>query len=408
MQIERIVDEYRSRVPRESIDVVSELRQAAGERPSLARRAAVVGTNGKTSAATYLQRLLTASGLATGLYVSPHLSDWTERISVDGQPCERGELERTLQALHERAQAIGAGEDLRFFDLLTLAAERIFHDRGVSAAVFEAGVGGRLDAVRVLRPDLVLLTSVAVDHAEILGETLAEILVEKLLAAPPGATVISHRLGPELEDLAIRVSADVGFRIEWLAGEEGGWGDGAATALPGYLRRALSLAIAAWRLMLAPPVGSGEAPPVGAINLAVAGRFQHGRHDRVPYLLDSAHNEAAWLALGAELRARPVSGREPVTVLFSVSPGKRRGRLGAAILAIPGFGEAIITRHTMLAAADPGTVAAELRQEGVEATGVDDVADAIREAFERARRSGGSVLVFGSTHLVGEVQRHLS
>jgi dihydrofolate synthase/folylpolyglutamate synthase len=401
-EVERILALHPQRGRRESLEAVGALRTQLGLAEPIPA-VVVVGTNGKTSVATYLQRLLSASGVHAGLYTSPHLSSWSERIQVDGRCCDPGELARTLTAVHEQAEAIGRGrEEIRFFDLLTLAAELIFRRAGVSAAVFEAGIGGRYDAVRLLSPRLVLLTSIARDHVEMLGESLADILTEKLLVAPPGAVVLSWPLD-ELRPTAEEIAAAAGFTPIWL--EPGADADLVGSLpLPDYLRRALALALAGWRC-LGEGLG-GKNPPLDAIEVTMPGRFEGGRRDGVPYLLDAAHNEAAWAELGEELERSGGSG--PLIAVFSVSPGKDREGLPAALGSLPGLDGVIVTRHTALPAADPELVASELLRAGVEAVAVEDVATAARRAFDRAAGDGGRVVFFGSTHLVGEVRALLS
>ncbi len=400
--IAQIWAEYPNRGPRESLGAVERLRQALAPVPIPV--VGVVGTNGKTGTATYLARLLTASGMRAGLYVSPHLDEWTERIRIDDSPCDPDELIETLGAVHSRAGSSDRQRgDLRFFDILTLAGEQIVGRAGASVAVFEAGIGGRLDAIRVLKPSVVLLTSVAIDHAEILGERRSEVLREKLLVAPPDATVLSFPLGEELDRLAEDLAAEVGFRIEWVdpsAAEHPDFSPG----LPAYLRASLALALAGVRCV------AGEVPSGIEIDLQLPGRLERGERDGVPYVLDAAHNEAAWLNLATELERQPVAdtSRAPVVAVVSVSPGKRREGLSAALRLLPGLKRVIVTRHTSLPAADPETVAGELRRaKGLKPEAVDDLDVARRHAFELARQSEGGVLFFGSTHLIGDVRRLL-
>jgi dihydrofolate synthase/folylpolyglutamate synthase len=397
-EVERILALHPERGRRESLKAVEVLRAQLGLAEPIPA-VVVVGTNGKTSVATYLQRLLSASGTSAGLYTSPHLSSWSERILVDGRCCDPDELARALAAVHEQAEMIGAGRgEIRFFDLLTLAAELIFRRAGVSAAVFEAGVGGRYDAVRLLSPPLVLLTSIGRDHVEMLGERLEDILTEKLLVAPPGATVLSWSLD-ELTSTAEEIAAANGFALTWLGREDDADLVG-SLPLPDYLRRALALALAGWR-RLGDGAGAGN-PPLDAIDLAMPGRFEGGKREGVPYLLDAAHNEAAWAQLGEELERSGGSG--PLVAVFSVSPGKGREGLPAALRSFPNLDGVIVTRHTALPAADPELVASELLRAGVEAVAVEDVPTAARHAFDRAAGNGGRVVFFGSTHLVGEVR----
>ena len=409
-EIGRIASEYPRRTTRHSLDAVARLRDRLDPGASFPL-VGVVGTNGKTSTATYLARLLSASGVRTGLYVSPHLSDWTERIRVDEAPCDPEELTEALTAIHEIAKSSGDLADLRFFDVLTLAAERLIAAAGAGIAVFEAGIGGRLDALRLLEPRVVLLTGVAIDHAEMLGEEPSEILTEKLLVAPPRATVLSFRLGVELDELASEIAASRELRIVWVEPNPG-----EPLEIATYLRDALALAEEARRVS-AEIFGAGFSPGAEAvetrppgIDLTLPGRFECGERDGVPYVLDAAHNEAAWRLLAVELRRQFGVPPEtpPYTALVSVSPAKRREGLADALLSVPGLEAAIVTRHTAMPAEDPQLVAEEFKLAGLDARAVEDVGSATALAFERARDSYGRVLVFGSTHLVGDVRRWLS
>ena len=288
-EIEQLARAYRRSGPRESLAAVERLRRTLSAAPPAS--VVVVGTNGKTSTATYLARLLAACGQRTGLYVSPHLSEWGERVRVDDRPVDLGELLEALRTAVGRAGPPGEA-DLRFFDLLTLAAESIFAREGVDVAVYEAGIGGRLDAVATLEPDLVLLTGVALDHTEILGESRAEILREKMLAAPPGAVLATLPLGEELAGAATEIAADRDLRLRRV--EPGVRRERrAAPELPDALYRALRLAEAG-RAILEEEEVVPLGRPSGTIDLWLPGRFECGVHDGVPYVLDVAHNEAAW------------------------------------------------------------------------------------------------------------------
>jgi len=408
--IGRIVAHYAGRGPRDSLEGVRRLRELLA--PPRLLRVGVVGTNGKTSTATYLARLLTANGFRTGLYVSPHLSDWTERVRVDDLPCDPEQLVSAVTAVHELAgAAVGDPGQLRFFDILTLAAEQLIAESGATFGVFEAGIGGRLDALSALEPRLVLLTSVAIDHAELLGEEPAEVLREKLLVAPAGATVIAARLPDELTAAAERIAAERDLRLAWVDPASGGE---RARDLPAYLRSALALAergcAAAGVLWETTLAGAGAIDPRAPLDLRLPGRLEWGEFGGVPYVLDVAHNEAAWLQLAAEL-ARPGSGlggEVPLTVLIAVSPGKRTGGLAEALEALPALERAIVTRSESMPAIEPEDLAASLAGIDADVVAIEDLGRAVGAAFESARRAQGAVLVCGSTHLVGAVRPRLT
>jgi len=143
----------------------------------------VVGTNGKSTATRRAAAFLLREGLSVGAYTSPHVAGWSERIQVDG---EDADIEQALERVRELAKRLAATQ----FEVLTAAAFAEFAAAEVDVAVVEAGLGGRLDATNVLDARIVVLTNVALDHTEVLGDTREEIASEKLAVASPGATVI--------------------------------------------------------------------------------------------------------------------------------------------------------------------------------------------------------------------------
>jgi len=141
----------------------------------------VVGTNGKSTAARTVAALLRADGLDVGVYTSPHVSGWHERLDTDPRS-----FEYAVARIRPAAESLGATQ----FEALTAAALASFAERGVPAAVVEAGLGGRLDATNVLDAPVVLLTNVGLEHTDVLGDTRGEIASEKLAVVVPGATVV--------------------------------------------------------------------------------------------------------------------------------------------------------------------------------------------------------------------------
>jgi dihydrofolate synthase / folylpolyglutamate synthase len=143
----------------------------------------VVGTNGKSTATRRAAAFLLLEGLSVGAYTSPHVAGWSERIQVDGEDVD---IERALERVREPAARLEATQ----FEVLTAAAFAEFAAAGVDVAVVEAGLGGRLDATNVLDAGIVVLTNVALDHTDVLGETREQIAAEKLAVVSPGAVVI--------------------------------------------------------------------------------------------------------------------------------------------------------------------------------------------------------------------------
>jgi dihydrofolate synthase / folylpolyglutamate synthase len=154
-----------------------------GEPQRAYRSIHVVGTNGKSTATRRAAAFLSREGLSVGAYTSPHVSGWSERIQVDGHDAD---FEAAVDRIRAAAERIGATQ----FETLTAAALAEFAAAGVDVAVIEAGLGGRLDATNVLDATVVVLTNVALDHTDVLGDTREQIAREKLAVASPGATVV--------------------------------------------------------------------------------------------------------------------------------------------------------------------------------------------------------------------------
>jgi dihydrofolate synthase/folylpolyglutamate synthase len=350
---------YPSRLPRHDLAAVDELLAAAAiELPE--RRIVVVGTNGKTSTAIYLGRLLERAGQRAGVTVSPHLRRWGERVQIAGEPVADAALAAEVADLHGLAARLAARDGLRFFDLVTLAAARLFAAAGVDAAVFEAGIGGRLDATRALRAPTVVLTGVGLDHTELLGATEEAILREKLGVAPRGARVVLPELPAGLAAAAHELAAAGG--LDLVVVESGGdW-------------RAVAARLAAAAL------GAG-----GAIDLDVPGRLERHDVDGVRVTLDAAHNPQGWAWLASALA-------EPFVAVVSIGADRPAEELRPALARAVGVvATTAWAERSLPAAALAAAVGAEA---------VDDPVAATQLGLERARATGLPLVVFGSTYLL--------
>src|SRR5215468_1542317 len=144
----------------------------------------VAGTNGKGSTAAMIEAILRAAGYRTGLYTSPHLVDFAERIRIDGRTIPHRTVVDLVAAL--RADLEPAGLALTHFEFATLIAFEWFARVGIDVAVVEVGLGGRLDATNLVRPAVTAITSIAIDHVEYLGADVASIAREKAGILKPG------------------------------------------------------------------------------------------------------------------------------------------------------------------------------------------------------------------------------
>lgn len=178
------------------LENMNRLLSAFGNPERKFRTIHVVGTDGKGSTAFYLANILSAHGVRTGLYTSPHLVNVRERIRIDGNPIAEEDFDRIMQKIREASESLRVR--VSFFEALTLACFLFFAEKNVDCAVVEAGLGGRLDSTRTACGKLAALSSVGLEHTEILGDTEEKILKEKLGILSPDSTVLVGKIHPEL------------------------------------------------------------------------------------------------------------------------------------------------------------------------------------------------------------------
>ncbi len=165
----------------------------------------VAGTKGKGSTAALMASALTASGRKTGLYTSPHLQDYCERIQIDGQPIPHAQLVGLVEQVKPHVQVV---PKLTTFEITTAIALLYFALEGVDAAVLEVGLGGRLDATNIVSPRVSVITSLSYDHMAVLGNTLALIAGEKAGIIKPGVPVVSSPQVAEALQVLEKISAE--------------------------------------------------------------------------------------------------------------------------------------------------------------------------------------------------------
>jgi len=320
----------------------------------------VVGTNGKSTTALMTERLCSAAGLHVGTYLSPHVAGWSERIRVGG---EEADFDAAVERVRAEADDVGATQ----FEVLTAAALTAFADAGVSVGVVEAGLGGRLDATNVLRTAVVVLTSVAREHTDVLGETREEIAAEKLAVVQPGTTVVLGE--PEWRELAAA--------------------NGAGTVLVAGGSN-LALATAAAESFLGRPVD-----PHVAEHVRPAGRLE--RRGESPFeLWDGAHNIAGigWLL--------PRLPSREWTLVVSILADKN---VDAMLQALSVVGRTLVATQSSNARAVPAGELADRARAFYDT--VEEVAEPA-EALARARDLAGpdgAVLVTGSLYVLADLAR---
>ncbi len=188
---------------------VAELLSRIGNPHLRARSVHIAGTNGKGSTAAMIASVLTTSGYTTGLYTSPHLHTWRERIRVDGELISEGELVTQVERLKPEVDEVNREATygrLTTFELLTALAFAYFKLKRADFQVLEVGMGGKFDATNVINPEVCVITSISLDHTEVLGNSLAEITAEKAGIIKPGTVVVTS---PQLDEAA-QVIEEVG------------------------------------------------------------------------------------------------------------------------------------------------------------------------------------------------------
>jgi dihydrofolate synthase/folylpolyglutamate synthase len=318
----------------------------------------VVGTNGKSTTTRLTEALLADAGLAVGAYLSPHVRRWGERIRIRG---EEADLERVLEPVRPPATALEATQ----FEVLTAAALLAFAEAGVDVAVVEAGLGGRHDATNVLRTRVVVLTNVALDHTDVLGDTREEIAAEKLAVVQPGSAVV---LGD----------------AEWEALARA---NGAGTVTVAGASN-LALAVAGAEAFLGRAVD-----PHAAEDVILPGRLER-RGERPLEIWDGAHNLAG---IGYLLPRLP--DRDYV-VVCSVLRDKRPA---AMLEALSVLGDHLVATQSANARAIPaGDLAALAEPYFGKVDRIPQPEEARRHAIQTAGEEG-AVLVTGSLYLLAEL-----
>lgn len=382
----------------------------------------VGGTNGKGSTAAMVASVLAAQGYRVGLYTSPHLVDFKERIRINGVPIPADRLSELTEAIRHAAET-RLTEPPTFFEATTALAFAHFADRGVEFAVVEVGMGGRFDATNVLTPLVSVITTIGLDHQEYLGDTTEAIAREKAGIVKRGVPVVTGRLGAgpleviraEASDrlapcLSLGEDFDILGETPQRFAYHGVWRayDGLSCPLAG--RHQLdNAACALAALELAEE--RGAAVSEGAIRDGIRTVRWPGRLElagRKPdLLLDGAHNPQAAGALAAYLTALKTRGGTAgkgrlILVLGMMRDKDHRGVL-ARLTAIPGVAQLIITRAAHPRAAPPEDLARKGADLGVPI----QIVPSVGEAFARARALAGpddTILITGSLLVVGEAK----
>lgn len=386
------------------LEPMREALAAEGHPERSSRAVLVAGTNGKGGTAAFIAGILQAHGHRTGLYTSPHLIDLRERFRVDGRPLD---IDRVLPVGRDLLERFGEetseGPRLTFFELTTLMAARLFDQCGVDVAVYEVGLGGRLDAVNAIEPDLSVITNVERDHTEYLGDEIADIAREKcgILRQDVPAVVGHQRHVEALEAIESAVDASErriygrDFDLERVVDAF------VESAVPETTLLNASAAYEATQLLIGTQFSEVTALE-GLSRTRWPGRFDRrtvasdtfGTERSVEILFDSAHNPSAVEILFEQLG--DWRSRISAVVCGGMADKELAEMFGHLRGGPPVWGAVMESDRS----ASPEELAEAIPSDCLTTTS--STRESLSQAVREAAEEGGEVLVFGSTYLVGE------
>jgi len=386
--------------------------EALGNPQDRCRFAHVAGTNGKGSTCAMMESALRAAGRRTGLFISPHLVEPTERISIDGKPVDVSLFTEAFNRVHaEVERLLDAGAiDLHttYFETVTAMAFLIFAEAPTDIVVLEVGLGGRLDSTNVVHPDLCVITQVDFDHEAFLGRSLESIAGEKAGILKPGVPAVFARQRPEVEPVLEKRAAELGIPVkrtrEWNVADLELDARGSRFTLSGestlrircplagehQVENAITAAVALRQLGV----------PDRAIEEGIARAQWPGRLERISdhpeIVIDGAHNPAGARALAAYID-RFYSGRR-VRLIYGAMRDK-------AVEEVCGI---LFPRAAQVIATAPDQPRALNPQAILEIASHPDLrtAPSLTEALALVRDAGpeDAIFITGSLYLVGEAR----
>jgi dihydrofolate synthase / folylpolyglutamate synthase len=403
---------------------VFQLLERLGNPHTKARSLHITGTNGKGSTSAMLASVLSAAGYRTGLYTSPHLISMRERFTVNGRMITEEEVSGLMTSLKPDIQAVNAEAaygKLTVFEILTVLCFAWFAEQKCDFQVMEVGMGGRFDATNVIQPEVCLLTSISLDHTEVLGDTIAKIAAEKCGIIKHGCVVVSHPQTPEAEEViagtcrkegvpVIKIGRDVtyhslGFNLHNqslavkgrladytiiipLLGQHQLDNTAAATAaLEVLIERGFTI--------------STEAITEGLSKVDFQGRLQIvGQKPFV--VLDGGHNPEAAHKLKEALRQY----FQPAKSILVIGMSADKDMAGVAKELSQVFDQIIATRAENPRSASPESLAALFITEGKPVSIAESISQALEQATQIAKEND-LICVTGSLFVVGEALKNL-
>lgn len=394
---------------------LTRVREVAARLQLLAPTAKVItvaGTNGKGSCVTATAALLQAAGCSVGIYTSPHLLHYAERIQINGKPVSDADICLAFEKIAAAADTIS----LTYFEYGTLAALEIFQRYHVNFMVLEVGLGGRLDAINIIDADVAVITSIALDHQDWLGDTRELIGYEKagilrkgkpfVCADPaPPHTIIDY--AASLQAQAYYIGRDFHYTQQqqhWQWSGRNARGDAIqlpAMAAPQLPLPSMAAALQVLYLLDVPLSLAGIEHTLSGIRLA--GRFQKIVYQGREFIVDVAHNPAATAYLAQRLQEEPCAGKTCALVAMMADKdcAASLANLTAAITSWY-----LVDLTHIPRAATPQALTQHLAALAVNVQGQGDMASLITRLL-RETCAGDRILIFGSFYTVAAALLYL-
>jgi len=410
-----------------SLEHVKELLQRLGDPHLAVRTVHIAGTKGKGSIAAMIAKVLTVSGYRTGLYTSPHLHNLRERIRVDGSLILEEEFASLMTELKPYFEAMNvtaseAKQPLTFFEALTVLAFDYFNKKQTDFQVLEVGLGGRLDATNVAKPEVCVITPISLDHTQVLGDSLEKIAYEKAGIIKPGSVVVSSpqpkEVIPVIDDVCHQRKArliQVGKDVTWhkmtsdlchqsfTVGGKMGTHHITIPLLGDYQVENAATAVATLEVLAS--LGfriTAEDIARGLAQVEWPGRFQILRRQPI-VLVDGAHNVASIGRLVENIKT--YFDYDQVFLVIGTSCDKDISGIVKEL--VPLSPQVAVTRSSHPRAASPSTVAAEFISQGIEPELSDNVFQALSQTLSLADKED-LICVTGSLFVVAEALDYFS
>lgn len=387
----------------------------------------VAGTNGKGSTSSFIASILKASGYKVGLYTSPHLVDFTERIKINGIPIPKERVVEYVKILQDEIDTLKA----TFFEATTAIAFKYFADEKVDFAVVEVGLGGRLDSTNVIMPAVSVITTISYDHIDVLGDTLEKIALEKAGIIKEGIPCITGCddekalnvikkvseekkskliIADEVSSVKIKEIAENSLRFDLKTGKR--FYPNLIAGVSGkFQAKNLQLSILTYELLSELGLVNFKMESVydGILNVrefsGLKGRFEFlslSNYSQKPkIIIDVAHNYPAIDQLVSELE---IFKRNKLLILFGVMRDKEYEKMIQKLSEVADF--AVATQPKIGRALEAKMIYEIFKQNGVDSTYIQDSDKAFDFIMSKASE-GDLVLITGSHYLVGEVIAHI-